>query len=276
MAKKKAVRRVTAVEIERLSRLAEILEDFLPLTAFSKQTVTYTSIFAKSSVERYLNTSGSKKQKLEYGFTKLYRDHKSLPSIIIRKVVPASVAYRKHMRNPLTRKELDQLSECLFDLEIDMRSELSRVVLDESLPPITIPPEKLKEHLRQHDLHPLILSEPYQLFEDGHFNEAVRKVGERFEDKVREISGMESSGRDLMSKAFADGRCLNLNGLEKENHDSFIVGYKFLAMGAMAAIRNVFSHGDEESRSPEECYEMLLFFNLMFRWLKDSSSNNSD
>ncbi len=111
--------------------------------------------------------------------------------------------------------------------------------------------------------------------EDGHFNEAVRKVGERFEDKVREISGMESSGRDLMGKAFADGRYLNLNGLEKENYDSFIQGYKFLAMGAMAAIRNVFSHGDEESRSPEECYEMLLFFNLMFRWLKDSSSKNS-
>jgi len=53
-----------------------------------------------------------------------------------------------------------------------------------------------------------------------------------------------------------------------DNREGFVDGYKLLAMGLMAAIRNVFSHGDEEARRPEECFEMLLFINWMFRLLK--------
>lgn len=41
----------------------------------------------------------------------------------------------------------------------------------------------------------------------------------------------------------------------------------FMAMGMMRAIRNVFSQGDEAQRSPEVCFEMLLFFNWLFRQL---------
>lgn len=45
-----------------------------------------------------------------------------------------------------------------------------------------------------------------------------------------------------------------------------------LTMGMMSAIRNVFSHGDEEQRSPEEAFEMLLFINWLYRLLPESSS----
>jgi len=48
-------------------------------------------------------------------------------------------------------------------------------------------------------------------------------------------------------------------------HD-FIEGYKLLSMGSMSAIRNIFSHSDEERRTPKECFEMLLFLNWMLRF----------
>lgn len=266
--RRKSVRTVTAKDKERLNRLAEILYELLPLTSNSSNAVTFTSIFRESFISSYLNGCKTKRQALEKGFERLYRYHQRLPKAIIRKIIPAAINYRKYIRKPLTRKELDSLSTCLFELNIDMKKEIESVALDESLPRITVAPDKLKERLRQHDLDPAISSEPLQLFEDGHFNEAVRKCTERFEDRVRNMSGIEATGRDLMAKAFKNEEFIDINQIEPENQPSFVEGYRFLSMGTMAAIRNIFSHGDEERRSPEECFEMILFLNWMFRYLK--------
>ena len=89
---------------------------------------------------------------------------------LIRKIVPAAINHRRYKRNPLTRAELDELSEILYSLGIDMRQELASVVLDEALPRTTVPPKELEARLRQHDLHPKIGEKPVQLFSDGHYN----------------------------------------------------------------------------------------------------------
>lgn len=263
-----AVRRVTATTREKLNRLAEILYPFLPLTSRSRSTVTFTSIFAESSVATYLEGPSNKKQALEQGFAEIYRRHERLPRNIIRKVVPAAVGYRKHQRQPLTRTELDELSQCLAELGIDMRKELAEIELNERVPRITVPPKKLKKAFREHDLEPELSTEPLQLFENGHFNEAVRKAAERFENEVHARSGLDSFGRQLMATAFVNPNLLRIDRLEPENQDGFVEGYRFLAMGLTGAIRNVFSHGDEERRLPEECFEMLLFLNWMLRCIK--------
>jgi len=113
----------------------------------------------------------------------------------------------------------------------------------------------------------LVSGEPLELFNNGHFNEAVRKTYEIFEEKVKDKSGLEKHGQDLMANAFSDEKMLNIFMIKPENRQSFIDGFKFLAMGSMAAIRNLFSHGDEKPRSPEECFELLLFANWLFRYL---------
>ncbi len=105
---------------------------------------------------------------------------------------------------------------------------------------------------------------------------AVRKATERLEDFVQEISNLESSGRDLMANAFRDGTYIKTSNIQPENQQGFIEGYKFLAMGTMASIRNIFSHGDEERRSPEECFEMLLFINWLFRRIKTVEEQRED
>lgn len=267
MAKPPTIRPVTASARERINRLAEILYRFLPLSSRSPNAVTFTSIFAESDVAGYLEGQENKTQALQQGFSELYRRHKRLPSMIIRKIVPAAIEYRRYHRKPLKRTELDALSECLASLGIDMSAELAQVEIDESLPRITVPPEQLKQWLRGCDLEPALATDPLQLFEEGHFNEAVRKGAERFEDRVRDLSGLDTYGRDLMARAFSDACLLKIDSLEPENQADFQKGFKLMTMGAMAAIRNVFSHGDEERRSPEECFEMLLLLNWFFRAL---------
>jgi uncharacterized protein (TIGR02391 family) len=267
---KKVVRKVTANKKILLNRLAKILNSFLPLTSDSKNAVTFNSIFKESSVRKYLDGHRIKRQALECGFTEVYRHHARLLQIIIRRVVPAAVNYRLYKRNPLTKEEINELSCTLYELGIDMKKELSEIKLVEVLPRINVPSADLEKRLRNHDLDTKISTEPLQLFSDGHFNEAVRKAMERFEDYVQEITNLDLSGRDLMANAFRDGIYINTCNIQPENQQGFIEGYKFLTMGAMASIRNIFSHGDEERRSPEECFEMLLFINWLFRCIKNT------
>ena len=266
--KRKAVKRVTADKRILLQHLAEILYKFLPLNSHSKNAVTFRSIFAESSVEKYLDGHEVKLQALEHGFTNVYRYHERLLQRLIRKIIPAAINYRFYKRDPLTQKELEDLSDTLYKLNVDMRKEIAKIEIDKTLPRITVHPEQLEKHLCNHDLDQRISSEPLQLFCDGHFNESVRKAAERFEDYVQEISNLKLSGRALMANVFKDKKHINISNLQPENQEDFIDGYKLLSMGAMAAIRNIFSHGDEERRSPEECFEMLLFINWLFRCIK--------
>ena len=274
--RRRAVRKVTAQKEDLIARLAAVLYDFLPLTSRAKNTVTFKSIFVESNVGKYIDVSLPKLQALEKGFIKLYRYHERLPQKIIRKVVPAAISYKKFIRKPLTRLQIEDLSAILFELSIDMRKELLEIELNETLPRIELPPKKLEEHLRNHGLDPKISSEPLQLFSDGHFNEAVRKAAERFEDFVQEVSNLESSGRELMANAFRDGTYINTSNIQPENQQGYIEGYKFLTMGTMSSIRNIFSHGDEERRSPEECFEMLLFINWLFRCMETVEEKQED
>lgn len=269
---KKTLKIITADKKERINKLSEILCEFLPLNSNSNNAVTFNSIFKASSVDKYLKGYKTKKQALQNGFEKIYRYNVRLPKLIIRKIVPAAIEYRKFKRNPLNRVELDELIMCLFDLGIDMKDELNKITIDETLPRITVPPKKLQENLCQHDLTSYISSEPLRLFCDGHYNEAIRKALEKFENIVKGISAIDASGRDLMGKAFSNEKHICIQDIEPENRHDFIEGYKFLAMGSMAAIRNIFSHGDEKRRSPEESYEMLLFVNWLFRFINDSDS----
>jgi len=266
--RRQAVRRITAPRQERINRLAEVLYNFLPLSSRSAKVTTFRTIFGESGIEDYLEEE-NKRAALQTGLTGLFRYHERLPFAVIRKIVPAAIEYRRYVRTPLRRAELNAVSDCLADLGVDMRRELADTELDETLPRITVPPKELEERLRKHDLHEAIASEPLELFSGGHFNEAVRRAAERFEDQVRERSGINDHGRSLMGRVFGAGvDRLAIEGMQPENEVDFQNGFKLLAMGLMGAIRNVFSHGDEERREPEECFEMLMFTNWLFRNLE--------
>jgi uncharacterized protein (TIGR02391 family) len=208
------------------------------------------------------------KKKLEGAWKEIIRRHKRLPKILIREIVPAAINYRRYKRLPYTEEERDELIKCLKELGFDMEDELKSFDLDVDLPDIQVPTEDLLKRLTNHPLCKEIATEPVQLFSNGHFNEAVRKAIERFEHKVQLESGFDAVGKSLMGQSFSiPNPEVQLNSLSTPNEEEIQEGYQLMTMGAFQAIRNVFSHGDEDQRTPEEAYEMLMFINWLFRQL---------
>jgi uncharacterized protein (TIGR02391 family) len=262
-----AVRQITAGRRELIRQLTEILSAFLPLTAHSQNTITFQTIFAESGIAHYLEGQ-VKRQALQCAWEKVFRQHQKLPYTLIRKIVPAAVGYRRHKRDPLRRVELESLISTLEALEIGMTLELQKIELDETIPDICTPPRELVRRLENHPLATEVATEPLELFRNGHFNEAVRKASERFEAAIQQKTGLQDIGKGLMSKAFSlSNPLIPLNNMATENEKGIQEGYMFMTMGLMRGIRNIFSHGDENQRSPEECYEMLLFVNWLFKQL---------
>ena len=84
----------------------------------------------------------------------------------VTRVASGKLEKLRDKRKPLTKREIKKLSDILFELDIDMREELTEIEIDETLPRIEVPPKQLEEHLRNHDLDPNISTEPLQLFSD--------------------------------------------------------------------------------------------------------------
>ena len=265
---RRAVKTITSNVKGRINDLAELLYSFIPLRTRNNKTETFYTIFKESSIQSYFPKGAYKKVALEKALEKLFRYHKKLPYTIFRKVVAAAIKYRRYKRNPLKRSELDQLDSFLLKLGINLTTELQHTELDEFVPLITVPPAELIRRLESHPLCEQLNSEPLELFRNGHFNESVRKASERFEVAVQDLTGLNDIGKNLMGKAFnLNGPIITLNQLSNENERGIQEGFQFLSMGMIRAMRNIFSHGDEDQRSPEEAYEMLMFINWLFRQL---------
>ncbi|WP_422104475.1 TIGR02391 family protein [Winogradskyella sp.] len=264
----KAIRTITASDRGHIADLAEILYSFLPLSTHNNKTQTFFSIFKESKIHTYIPQKTSKKEAMEKALVKLFRYHKKLPYTIFRKIVIASLKYRRYKRNPLKREELNQLDALLQQLDLNISDELAAIELDQIPLLIIIPPSELVKRLENHPLCEHIKSEPLELFKNGHFNESVRKASEKYEVEIQKRTSLSDIGKSLMGKAFnLNAPIIQLNSLTTENEKGIQEGYQFLTMGMIRAMRNIFSHGDENQRTPEEAYEMLLFINWLFRQL---------
>lgn len=175
---------------------------------------------------------------------------------------------RKHYfgKQPIKRPALQNGFTNLYRFHTKLPWIVIRKIVPAAIdyhPRVTVPPEELKERLMRHDLSPHIAGEPLELFKSGRFNEVATKACEVFEDEIRKKTGL-----NLMSKAFQNGSILVLQQIQPLNEQDFLQGYQYLAMGAMAAIKNIFGYGNVERRKLEECYEILLFLNWLWRHLK--------
>ena len=69
-----------------------------------------------------------------------------------------------------------------------------------------------------------------------------------------------------MAKAFNEGNPLiQLNSMSTANDRSEHEGFKFLTMGAMSGMRNLYSHGDVANMSAMDALERLAFISLLFK-----------
>lgn len=265
---KKVVKTIDTATRALIVSLADVLSTFLPLNSRTKKAETFTTIFKESGKHGYIPKDIPKKRAMEAALIKLFRYHERLPYAIFRKIVTASVKYRQYQHNPLKREELDKLGELLSQLGFDLVNEFNAIDLDQFNATITVPPNELVKRLEDHSLYDEIKGEPLELFKNGHFNEAVRKATEKFEAVIQNRTRSTDIGKTLMNRTFkVNEPAIALNSLITGNEKSIQEGFQGLTAGMMQAMRNIFSHGDEDQRPAEEAYEMLLFINWLFRQL---------
>jgi uncharacterized protein (TIGR02391 family) len=264
----KLSRRLSLNQKLKLKELAYFLQDFLPMQSQFTHVTTFKSIFKESKISVSLSQHSIKVKELERVWIEVYRNHPRLPKTIIRKIIPAAIDHRRYKGKPLTQEDLKHLSQILFDLGIDMKQELMEIKLAPNKDKLASPNLGLIDFLKKYDLHLLFASEPFDLYQHGHTNEAIRKSTEIIEDTVRKLSGNKETGFPLMSKEFKDDRYIDLSNIKESNQKDFIQGYQHLMMGMMSAIRNILSHSNENIRSPEEAFELLMFLNWLMRYLK--------
>ena len=129
--------------------------------------------------------------------------------------------------------------------------------------------------LERLELHETLTDDCLEMFRDGHFNEAVRKALERFEKRIQiAINGHSTIGKALMGKAFNRAHPLiPINDNRTGNDLSEQDGFTQLTMGAMAGLRNLYSHGDVDQMSAIDAIERLGFVSLLFRRLDKALEN---
>ena len=109
-----------------------------------------------------------------------------------------------------------------------------------------------------------------ELFEAGFLQEAVRKAAERYLNRVAEKSEREDLvGQSLVNHVFSADKPVLVFSEERDSaadrnwHD----GYRSLASGLSAGVRNVYTHLDSLPVDDVEAMEWLSFISAMHRRL---------
>lgn len=128
--------------------------------------------------------------------------------------------------------------------------------------------EKAKptHHYDFSSIHPRVRKECESLFASRHYAEAIRKAFTVVDVMVKEKSGLDKSGKALMTEVFrGDNPIIKLNSLQNQSDRDEQEGFMFLYMGAMEGIRNPKSHDLVDQRDPIRTLEYLAIASLLAR-----------
>ena len=123
------------------------------------------------------------------------------------------------------------------------------------------------------ELHPEVARACVQLFQDGHYAEAVENACKVLDMLVKMRSmRMDPSGTELMQLVFSPkAPILKFNEQQNDSEKSEQQGMMFLFAGAMLAIRNPRAHGLVQDH-PENAAEYISFISMLAKSLDRASS----
>lgn len=141
-------------------------------------------------------------------------------------------------------------------------------------PPVQSRPQRLS--IEMSGLHPEVVDSAGLLFSDGHFSQAVFEALKALETRVREQSGLDLSGRDLMAQAMAgDPPLINMSIEAGRSGRDEQEGFRFVFMGAMQGIRNPKGHLLVKQDDPQRALEYLALVSILFRRLDDATPSET-
>lgn len=124
-------------------------------------------------------------------------------------------------------------------------------------------------------LHEATAAAAAPLYRDGHYAPAVFQAFKAVEIRLRDISGLDLSGRDLAAQALggdpprvAVSRHAGRTGADEQE------GLKLLSMGALQGLRNPGGH-ELDTLDEQEALEQLAVASLLMRWLDSARRNDA-
>jgi uncharacterized protein (TIGR02391 family) len=122
-------------------------------------------------------------------------------------------------------------------------------------------------------LHPHIREVAERLYLDGHRSQAVFAAMKALNNRVKDLSGLDTDGRSLMSTALSgDAPRIRVTDQSTETGRNIQEGVRFLLMGAMQAFRNPGAHDPFPDLNDDEAFEQLGFASLLLRQLDRASA----
>lgn len=125
-------------------------------------------------------------------------------------------------------------------------------------------------------LHPVVAEIAGALFNDRYYAQAAFEAFKALEVRLRKLSGLDLSGRDLATQALSgdpprvvvsrhDGR----TGADEQD------GLRFIFMGVMQGLRNPGGH-ELDALDRQEALEELAVASLLMRWLDTSRTGDAE
>lgn len=131
----------------------------------------------------------------------------------------------------------------------------------------------LDRHSRIASLHATVRQVADRYLE-SHMEVAIFEAFKAVNNRVKEMTGLNADGSDLMAKAFGDDRDPNppirLADVSKESGRNIQSGFRFIFMGAVRGIRNPDAHELFEPVNEEEAFEELSLASMLMRRLDDA------
>lgn len=268
--KRKATKSVPAMVITKgrrkhIVRLGEILSVIAPATARGKTSFCLENIALEKGHKKLWKNKSNKAKSFAAYFEQLFRKFPRLPKKVTIELVEGGVTWCAKRGNVVTEDQIQEIVATLAELGVSAKKELLAIERPDKSQ-VVKPTLDLQSKIGQLDLHPALQDDVIQMFKDGHLNDAVRKALERFEKLVQDQLGEHEIGKTLMAKAFNIGSgVIRINDGTNGNDQSEQEGFMHLTMGAMAGMRNLYSHGDLDTMAPMDAFERLCFVSLLFK-----------
>jgi uncharacterized protein (TIGR02391 family) len=123
-------------------------------------------------------------------------------------------------------------------------------------------------------LHPKIRQVASKYLDSNLMSVAVFEALKTISVRVKEMSGLDIDGYDLMAKSFRDDNPpIELDDLTSQSGKSVHAGFRYLFMGAVLALRNPDAHQVFADMSDEEGFEELGLASMLMRRLDGATVN---
>ncbi|MDH4246195.1 MAG: TIGR02391 family protein [Deltaproteobacteria bacterium] len=130
-------------------------------------------------------------------------------------------------------------------------------------------------------IHPKVKESSFQLFNDGYFTQAVQEGIKALFEYIREKSGLQMDGINLIERVFNEKNpLLYLKSLSLASEKNERVGYGMMLSGLYTGVRNVIAHQSGNQIFVLHAYEIIVTTSFLCRKLDEATkvdrSNNID